>query len=104
MNPTELSRRYMEKKGYVVANVEKYNHITKRKNDLFGFIDLLCLGWDEVIGIQTTSLSNVSARVKKITDHENVGAVRKAGIGIFVHGWSMPKGKHRYEVKEIDLS
>ena len=54
--------------------------------------------------MQTTSYSNVSARIKKITDHENVGAVRKAGIGIVIHGWHMPKGKRKYEVREVDLS
>ena len=104
MTPTERSLKLMRERGDQCAVVEKWNAFTKTRHDLFGFIDILCLGWDEVIGIQATSYSNVSARVKKITEHENVGAVRKAGIGIIGHGWHVPKGKRKAEVREVDLS
>jgi len=104
MTPTQRSLKLMRERGYTCFVVETWNHFTKQRRDLFGIADLICLGWDEVIVVQTTSYSNVSARIKKITDHENVGAVRKAGIGIVIHGWHMPKGKHKYEVREVDLS
>ena len=35
--------------------------------------------------MQSTSYTNVSARVTKIAEHDNVGRVRKAGIRIVVH-------------------
>lgn len=94
----------MRERGYTCFVVETWNHFTKQRRDLFGIADIICLGWDEVIVVQTTSYSNVSARIKKITDHENVGAVRKAGIGILVHGWHVPKGKRKSECREVDLS
>ena len=40
-----------------------------------------------MLAVQTTTASNMSARVKKIADHENVGHVRDAGWTIHVHGW-----------------
>lgn len=104
MSPTQRSLKLMRERGYYCEVVEHFNSFTKQRKDLFGFADIICLGWDEVIVVQTTSYSNVSARIKKITDHENVGAVRKAGIGIVIHGWHMPKGKRKYEVREVDLS
>lgn len=104
MTPTERSLKLMRERGYQCHVVEHWNCWTKQRKDLFGFADILCLGWDEVIVVQTTSYSNVPARIKKITDHENVGAVRKAGIGILVHGWHVPKGKRKAEVREVDLS
>jgi hypothetical protein len=50
------------------------------------------------IGVQATSYGNVASRVKKIADHDNVAAVRKAGIRIIVHGWDGPK------LREVDCS
>lgn len=82
--------------------VEHWNSFTRKRNDLFGFIDVLCLGDSEVIGVQTTGRSNMSSRIKKIAEHENVAAVRKAGIKILIHGWDKPD--RVYRLKEVDLS
>jgi hypothetical protein len=89
----------MRDQGYYAEVVEKYNSFTKRRNDFAGFLDILCLGEGEVVGVQTTSYSNMSARAKKIREHENLEVVRKAGIRILVHGWV--KRNNRWEVKEI---
>lgn len=89
----------MRDQGYYAEVVEKYNFFTKRRNDFAGFLDILCLGEGEVVGVQTTSYSNMSARAKKIREHENLEVVRKAGIRILVHGWV--KKNNRWEVKEI---
>lgn len=104
MTPTERSLKLMRERGYQCHVVEHWNHFTKQRRDLFGFADILCLGWDEVIVVQTTSLSNVSARIKKITEHENLAPVRKAGIGILVHGWGKRAGKRTVDLREVDLS
>ena len=98
-SPTQRSLKYMRDQGYYAEVVEKYNSFTKRRNDFAGFLDILCLGEGEVVGVQTTSYSNMSARAKKIREHENLEVVRKAGIRILVHGWV--KRNNRWEVKEI---
>ena len=99
-SPTVRSLKAMRDRGYYAEVVERYNSFTKRRNDFCGFIDILCLGMTEVIGVQTTSYSNLSARVKKINDHENLHLVRAAGIKIVVHGWRKNKS-NRWEFKEV---
>lgn len=103
MTPTARTLAEMRKRGYFCQVVEKFNSFTKTRNDFAGFIDVLCLGDNEIIGVQATSGDNVSKRIAKIAEHENVGAVRKAGIRILVHGWRK-NAKGRYELREVDLS
>lgn len=83
--------------------VEHYNCFSKKKHDLFNMFDVLVVGKGETVGIQITSYSNVSARVKKITGMEDrLDDLREAGWKILVHGWRKVKG--RYQVREVDLS
>lgn len=97
-SPTQRTLKHMRDKGYTCQVVEHWNQYARIRQDLYGFIDVLCLGENEVVGVQATSYSNVSSRVKKIADHENVAAVRKAGIRILVHGWDGTK------LREVDCS
>ena len=86
--PTNLNiptRKRLTDDGYLVENVEKYNTFSRKKNDLWGFIDFLAIRRDEVLAIQVTSKSNMSARRKKMTEHENIGKVREAGIRIEIY-------------------
>jgi hypothetical protein len=103
--PTNLNiptRKRLTEQGYLVENVEKYNTFSRKKNDLWGFIDFLAIKRDEVLAIQVTSKSNMSARRKKMTEHENIGKVREAGIRIEL--WGFYKEKNRWQVKIEDLS
>jgi hypothetical protein len=78
--------------------------ITGVRKDLFGIIDVLALRGEETIAVQSTSWANVSARVKKISNSENIAAVRKAGWKILVHGWRKNEQTNRYECKTVDVS
>ena len=98
LSPTQRTLKEMRERGYTCFIVEYWHHWSKQRRDLFGFVDILCLKEDEVLGVQATSMSHVSERVKKIADHENVGAVRKAGIRILVQGWDGAK------LREVDCS
>ena len=86
--------------GYTAAIVEHWNPWARIRQDLFGVIDVLCLGDGEILGVQATSASNVSARVKKIADHKNIFAIRKSGMRLEVWGWT--KGKK--EPRVVDCS
>jgi hypothetical protein len=92
----------MRDQGYYSEVVERYNSFTKRRNDFAGFLDILCLGDGEVVGVQTTSYSNMSARVKKIREHENFPVVLKSNIRVLVHGWL--KKNNRWQVKELEVT
>lgn len=86
-SPTQRSLALMRNKGFHCEVVERWNHFSKRKNDLFGFIDILCLGDGVIVGVQTTSSSNMAARVTKIRESKLFPLVKAAGITVMVHGW-----------------
>ena len=100
-SPTQLSLKLMKERGYKCEITERWNPFARIRQDLYGFIDVLCLGDGEVVGVQTTSYSNMSARVKKIREHENFAAVNRAGIRILVQGWH--KKGARWEVREAEV-
>lgn len=97
-SPTKRSLALMRERGYTCDIAEYWHAFARIRKDAFGFIDIWCLGDNEIIGVQATSMSNVSARVNKIAEHENVAAVRKAGIRVIVQGWDGAK------LREVDCS
>jgi len=101
-SPTQRTLKAMRERGYFCQVVEKFNSFTRTRNDFAGFIDVLCLGDNEIVGVQSTSDDHVSHRIAKISEHENVGIVRKAGIRILVHGWRK-KGRN-WVLREVDVS
>lgn len=102
-SPTARSLAVLRADGWLAEVVEYRVPRINILRDLFGFIDILAIKGDEILGVQATSRSNVAARLSKIAEHPNVGAVRKAGIRIEVHGWSkMASG--RWELRREDVS
>ena len=102
-SPTQRSLKLMRERGFYAEVTEKWIPGANIRRDLFGFIDVLCLGADgAIVGVQSTSASNVSARITKIAESPLVGRVRQAGIKIVVHGWRKVKG--RWEAREVDCS
>lgn len=77
--------------------VEHFNTFTKRRLDLFNFGDILCIGNGEIVIVQTTTASNMSAREKKIMDNPYAHEWIKSGGIIVLHGWSKKgaKGKRK---------
>jgi hypothetical protein len=96
VSPTQRSKKLMEGEGYTVAIVEHWNSFARIRQDLFGFLDLLCVG-GKVVGVQTTTAGNMAARRKKIREHMNYLAVEGAGIKVELHGWHKVGG--RWECK-----
>ena len=90
MTPTARTKKLLEADGYVVAIVEKWIPFSKppRRLDLFGFIDLLAMRPGELIGVQVTSTSNISARIHKIEQSPYRDWWVSTGSRLEVHGWS----------------
>lgn len=112
MSPTQRSLKLMRERGFLCDVTEKWIPGANIRKDLYGFIDVLCVDdmpkggkFDGVVpkyaivGVQSTSYSNVSARVKKIMESPNLPIVSGAGIMVVVHGWR--KVKNRWVVKEV---
>lgn len=97
-SPTQRTLAELRKRGYRAQTVERWNPFAKVRQDLFGIIDVIAVGNGETVGVQATSASNVSARVRKIAEAEAVPDLRKAGWKLLVWGWD--KGK----LREVDVS
>lgn len=101
-SPTQLSLKKLRKEGYLTDVVEKWIPGANIRRDLYGFIDILGISDTDILAVQATTDSHLSERVHKIEDHENLAAVRKAGIRIECHGWSKKNG--RWQCRVVDLS
>ena len=101
-SPTQLSLKKLRADGYLVAITERWNAFAKIRQDMWGFCDLLAIKENEILAVQTTSASNMSARAHKIADSEHVGMVRKSGMKIHIHGWI--KTGRKWECKVMDVS
>lgn len=105
-SPTQRSLALLRKQGYRVAITEHWNSFVKRRQDLFGFIDLMAIG-NPMLAIQTTSGTNVSARVAKIQESDAAREWIEAGHRIIVHGWAKrgPRGAvKRWECREVEIT
>ena len=102
-SPTQRSLAYLREQGWLAWVTEHWCPFARRRKDLWNICDILCLRGDEIMAVQTTSGSNVSARVRKIAESEHIGAIRKAGIAVKVHGWTK-RANGRYELREVDCS
>ena len=95
MSPVEKSLKLLRKQGYTVAITERWNPFAKVRQDLFGFCDLLAIAPGEILAIQTTTRTNLSARRKKIAAEERSRKWLEAGGRIQLHGWN--KGQVKVE-------
>ena len=117
---TALSDKKWRKLGYYAEPTESIlrlpGGVTRRK-DLLGFVDRLYLREDGLLVlVQTTSGSNVAARVKKILHGETgKGQYRiriaelarrmlRAGARIVVEGWTLDEKKWRYRDREMEIT
>lgn len=109
-SPTQRSTKFLREQGYTTYITERWNSFAKIRQDLFGFIDLVAIkdGFP-IAGIQTTSGSNISARIAKILELEAARVWLRAGGAIYVHGWKKlkPRGvkvaKWHCDVRQITL-
>ena len=89
-SPTSRTLAAIRKLGGIAGVVEKrvpgMPHITQ---DLFGFIDIVCLLGPNIIGIQATDSTNHSHRRDKILAEPRALAWLKAGGLIEIWSWSM---------------
>lgn len=104
MSPTQRSLKALRDEGYACWIVEQTIRIPGRtfKRDLFNGFDLLCVKGDETLAVQTTTLSNLGARLQKLEANEFVPKLREAGWRLLAHGWR--KLKTGWEAKVVDVS
>ena len=89
-SPTKRSLDLLREEGYTVAITEHFNPWAKIRQDLFGFIDIVCIksGVPGVLAIQTTTRENVTKRIAKIRLIPAHKIWLESDNRIEVHGWS----------------
>jgi hypothetical protein len=102
MSPTQLSLRELRRQGYRADVVEKWVPGANIRRDLFGIFDILAIGHGDTVAVQCTTLKNMRARVRKISESDAIGDVRDAGWTVLVHGWV--KRNNRWVMQELDIS
>ena len=105
MTPTGLSLALLRKAGYAVDIVERWLKIPGKnvRRDLFHCIDLIAVrsGESGVLGVQVTSLANVSTRIVKAKQQPELRTWLAAGNRFEVHGWTKRAG--RWRVKRVAI-
>jgi hypothetical protein len=91
-----------EERGYQCDIVESYNAFTKRKKDLFNLFDILAIGQGETVAIQLTSKSNMSTRIRKISESSILPELLRSNWRVLVIGW-FKKPNGRYDYKEFEF-
>lgn len=68
--PAERTLQELRKRGYMAAMVEKWNHHVKRRQDLFGFLDVIAVREGEgVLGVQACG-RDFSEHIEKLESEE----------------------------------
>jgi hypothetical protein len=101
-SPTQLTIRHYLERGYLVDVVERWVPRANIRRDLFGVIDLVAITADEpLIGIQATSISNVSARLAKARASAALAVWLRTGARFIVIGWAKRAGRWHPKIVEM---
>ncbi len=87
LTPTARTLVWLRGKGIEAAVVERWIPQTRRRLDLFGFIDLIAIDGGTTWGVQATSTGNVQSRITKIIEHPNTPLWLAGPRRILVIGW-----------------
>jgi hypothetical protein len=102
-SPTARSLALLRRRGFVADVCERWLAQAGIRRDLFGCIDLVAVHPREngVLGIQATTASNLSARLRKAVGLPALKTWLAAGNRFEVWGWS--KHGRRWHVKIVAL-
>ncbi len=89
-SPTQRSLKLLRDEGYTAQVVEKYNMFAHIRQDLFGFIDIVCIkdGAKGVLGVQTTTQAHGAEHVDKIKSIPAYKTWLAGGNQIELHLWA----------------
>lgn len=108
-SPTQRSLAKLRKDGWpLVQVVEQWVPGANIRRDLWQFIDVICLRRDSLLAVQTTTGSNLQARMDKIALLPSVvhWLDTKTDRRLFLHGWSKrgARGKRKlWTCREVEV-
>ena len=102
--PTQRTLEACRSRGWLAGVVERFNHHTKLRHDLFGFIDIIAIdGQPGAIGIQACGAGGHAAeRLEKIRTECREAAARwlESGNRIQIWAWRKVGGAGRRQLWE----
>jgi hypothetical protein len=104
-SPTQRSLEHLRALGFHCWIVERWNPYARIRQDMFGWVDICCVS--EKTGhlwVQTTTKSNMNARIEKARGNAALMAFKVAGGSLQVHGWVKRKGHWVVDAKELSIS
>lgn len=107
-SPTQRSLKHLRSLGYEAQVVEKWNAFAKIRQDLFGWIDIIAVHAEKpgVLGVQTTTSANLSARLEKARGNGRLIKWLLCGGRLTAHGWAKrgPRGQPKvWQIKEVEV-
>ena len=107
-SPTQRSKLFLIQNGYAVDICEHYDMFAHKRRDLFHMFDLVAIkdGVTGVLGVQTTTGSNASARLHKVMGNPPTSLWLSTGNTIKIHGWrklAKRKDNKLWHVRITDL-
>tara|TARA_R110000851_G_scaffold102347_1_gene218883 strand:+ start:1192 stop:1572 length:381 start_codon:yes stop_codon:yes gene_type:complete len=105
VSPTQRTLKRLRESGEypLVQVVERWNAFAKIRQDLFGIIDILAIDIKgNTVGLQVTSYSNISARIKKMENSDAISHLRDANWQLIVEGWH--KKDNKWVSRIVDIS
>ena len=92
--PTQRTMKYLREQGATCAVVEKWNQHAGIRQDLFGFVDVLCLEPERgIVGVQCCARSGHAAHRRKILEECTEHALTWLACGGKIEIWSWAKQK-----------
>lgn len=95
LSPTQRTLRQLREEGYICGIVERFNPYAGehgKRQDLFGFIDIIAIKHDAICGIQSCG-SDFPKHNKRILENEFALKWLKAKGHIELWGWRKVKHK-----------
>jgi hypothetical protein len=86
-SPTQRSLKKLRDDGWLAEVVEHWNPFARIRKDLFGFIDIIAIRGNETLAVQSTTRSNMWARISKIKSLQAHELWKSESRKIIVHGW-----------------
>ena len=108
-SPTQRSLKQLRKDGWVCQVVERWCAFSRRRVDLYGGIDVLCIREGETLGVQACAGASTAARLTKLLAEPKLRTWVAAGNRLEVWGWrivkrGLPKPTWLADVRVIQLA
>jgi hypothetical protein len=68
VSPIQRTLQWLREHGYEPAKTEHWNHFARRRQDLFGFVDVLAVNENDLLAIQTSDGAHHAEHLAKILE------------------------------------